>query len=67
MSSIAMFISFSGGIGEAVAGALSECSNVVIKRLAVPRIPRSGKSAELMEMFGISANCIVKAVHELLS
>ncbi|XP_064604734.1 transketolase-like [Liolophura sinensis] len=56
-----------GGIGEAVAGALSECPNVVIKRLAVPRIPRSGKSAELMEMFGISSNCIVKAVQELLS
>ena len=50
-----------------VAGALSECRDISIKRLAVPRVPRSGKPTELMEMFGISANCIVKAVNSMLS
>lgn len=56
-----------GGLGETVAGALSDCRDISIKRLAVQKVPRSGKPAELMEMFGISANCIVKAVNSMLS
>jgi len=51
-----------GGLGDAVAGALSEERNISIKKLAVREVPRSGKPAELMEMFGISASCIEKAV-----
>jgi transketolase len=54
-----------GGIGEAVAGALAgECCQV--RRLAVREIPRSGKAPELLEMFGISASHIVKAVREVI-
>lgn len=53
---------FSGGLGEAVAGALSEEKDISIKQLCVRALPRSGPSGELMEMFGISANHIVKAV-----
>eukprot|EP00112_Aurelia_sp_Birch-Aquarium-sp1_P017745 Seg415.4 transcript_id=Seg415.4/GoldUCD/mRNA.D3Y31 product="Transketolase-like protein 2" protein_id=Seg415.4/GoldUCD/D3Y31 len=51
-----------GGLGEAVAGALSEEKDISIKQLCVRALPRSGPSGELMEMFGISANHIVKAV-----
>jgi len=56
-----------GGIGEAVLSALSEDLGCVtkFKHLAVDRVPRSGPSQKLMEMFGISAACIVKAVKNL--
>lgn len=56
-----------GGLGDCVAGEVSECPDICVKKLAVTKVPRSGKPAELMEMFGISANCIVKAVHNMLS
>ncbi|KAK0063114.1 transketolase [Biomphalaria pfeifferi] len=56
-----------GGIGEAVAGAVSGQSGIIVKRLYVPEVPRSGKCEELMEKYGISASCIVKAVHSILS
>jgi transketolase len=55
-----------GGIGEAVSGALSTVRDVVIKRLAVTGVPRSGKPEELLEMFGINAHAIVSAVKEVL-
>lgn len=58
---------FIGGLGEAVCSAVSECRDITVKKLAVQDIPRSGKSAELIERFGISANCIVKAVNQILS
>lgn len=51
-----------GGLGEAVAAALSGEKDITVKHLCVTRLPRSGPSAELIEMFGISANCIVKAI-----
>ena len=72
-----------GGIGDAVLDAVADLRNVVVKKLAVNAVPRSGgfvsrvyliklvlKSGppmELLEMFGISANCIVKAVNDLAS
>ncbi|CAG5115215.1 unnamed protein product [Candidula unifasciata] len=56
-----------GGLGEAVAGSVSHQSGITVKRLFVPEIPRSGKSEELLEKYGISANCIVKAVENFLS
>ena len=72
-----------GGIGDAVLDAVADLRNVVVKKLAVNAVPRSGgfvrrvyliklvpKSGppmELLEMFGISASCIVKAVNELAS
>ena len=56
-----------GGLGEAVCGALSEELNTRVRRLAVTGIPRSGPGSVLMDMFGISANHIVKAVKELIA
>ncbi|XP_071510288.1 transketolase-like protein 2 [Diadema antillarum] len=55
-----------GGIGEAVSAALSNQSGVIVRRLNVVGVPRSGPSAVLLEKFGISANCIAKAVKEML-
>jgi transketolase len=50
-----------GGIGDAVAAAVAD-AGFVVHRLAVREIPRSGKSAELLERFGISAHHIIDAV-----
>lgn len=56
-----------GGLGEAVCSAVACCRDITVKKLAVQEVPRSGKSAELLEKYGISANCIVKAVNQILS
>ncbi|KAK7102916.1 hypothetical protein V1264_021071 [Littorina saxatilis] len=56
-----------GGIGEAVSGAVSDCRDITVKKLAVREIPRSGKPMELLDRYGISAACIVKAVNQILS
>ena len=56
----------SGGLGEAVLSAVSEERDIVVRKLAVTGVPRSGNPAELLEMFGISANCIAKAVKEVM-
>jgi len=56
-----------GGLGEAVCGAIAGRPHIVVKHLAVREVPRSGEPAELIEKYGISANCIVKAVHSILS
>jgi transketolase len=53
-----------GGIGEAVAGALAGQARV--EMLGVREIPRSGKPAELIKAYGISAEAIVAAARRLL-
>ena len=50
-----------GGIGDAVAAAVAD-AGMVVRRLAVREIPRSGKPEELLDRFGISARHIVSAV-----
>jgi len=55
-----------GGIGDSVLDAVSNCRNMVVRKLAVNGVPRSGPPAELLEMFGISANNIVKAVNDVI-
>ncbi|XP_006625644.1 transketolase-like protein 2 [Lepisosteus oculatus] len=51
-----------GGLGEAVCAAVAEEPGVVVQRLAVTGVPRSGKPTELLDYHGISAKCIVAAV-----
>jgi transketolase len=53
-----------GGLGEAVCGVTAMTPGVMVKRLAVTGMPRSGPSAQLIEMFGISASHIVEAVKQ---
>jgi len=55
-----------GGLGEAVCGVTAMAADVRVKRLAVTGLPRSGPPAELIDMFGISARHIVKAVKEFV-
>ncbi|KAG2455210.1 TKTL2 protein, partial [Polypterus senegalus] len=51
-----------GGLGEAVCSAVAEEPGIIVQQLAVKRVPQSGKPAELLEMFGISAKNIIAAV-----
>jgi transketolase len=54
-----------GGIGDAVAQAV-DGTTIRVHRLAVREIPRSGKSEELLDRYGISAKHIVEAVQTML-
>jgi len=56
---------YEGGIGEAVASAVSEEKDITVHRLAVSGVPRSGKPAELLDMFAIDANAIANAVKKM--
>ena len=53
-----------GGLGDAVAEAVAP-AGFTVHRLAVREIPRSGREAELLDRFGISAARIVEAVSGL--
>ena len=51
-----------GGLGDAVSDAVAG-HGITVRRLAVREVPRSGKSAELLDRFGISSRQIVEAVN----
>jgi transketolase len=53
-----------GGIGDAVAAAVAP-AGLVVRRLAVTEIPRSGGPEQLLDRYGISARHIVSAVQNL--
>lgn len=55
-----------GGLGEAVASAVALERNIIIKKLAVPKVPRSGPPSVLVDAFGISSRSIIAAVQEIL-
>jgi transketolase len=57
-----------GGLGEAVLADLAEAGVplTAVRRLAVDRVPHSGKPEELLDAFGISARKIVEAVENVL-
>lgn len=55
-----------GGVGEAVASAVALERNIIVKKLAVPRVPRSGPPNVLVDAFGISARSVVTAVQEII-
>lgn len=58
---------YAGGIGEAVCSALVGEPGVTVSRLAVGEVPRSGKPAELLKMFGIDRDAIAQAVRDLVA
>jgi transketolase len=53
-----------GGLGEAAAAALAGSARII--HLCVRELPRSGKPAELLDTYGISASHIVRAAKELI-
>ena len=57
-----------GGLGEAVVTELAEAGVplTAVRRLAVDRVPHSGKPEELLDAFGISARKILEAIGNLL-
>jgi len=56
-----------GGVGEAVMSAVAEEKNTIVRKLAVRSVPRSGKCAELLSMFGIDSVAIIKAVKDVIA
>ncbi|MGE5567433.1 MAG: transketolase [Rhodospirillales bacterium] len=52
-----------GGLGDSVLAALAG-ERVQLRKLAVGAVPRSGKPAELLDMFGISRRHIADAVRQ---
>jgi len=55
-----------GGIGDAVLSAVAEEPNIVVRKLAVNGIPRSGKCDELLAMFKIDSAAIVETAKSML-
>ncbi|XP_058807685.1 transketolase isoform X1 [Phymastichus coffea] len=55
-----------GGLGEAVLSAVAEHPNIVVRKLAVKEVPRSGKPEELLHHFGIDAQSIVKQTEDFI-
>ncbi|MFW6128958.1 MAG: transketolase [Candidatus Aminicenantaceae bacterium] len=53
-----------GGLGDAVYSALGGSAEII--HLAVNDLPRSGKKDELMDLYGISATHIKKAVEDII-
>lgn len=51
-----------GGIGEAVCATASMEPDILVHGLAVQGVPQSGKSSELLDLFGISAKHIIVAM-----
>ncbi|XP_074169198.1 transketolase [Rhinolophus sinicus] len=58
---------YEGGIGEAVSSAVVGEPGITVTRLAVGQVPRSGKPAELLKMFGIDKDAIAQAVRGLVT
>ena len=58
-------IQLQGGIGDAVLAAVASYRNMIVRKLAVNAVPRSGPPAQLLDMFGISADNIVRAVNDM--
>lgn len=56
-----------GGLGEAVLSAVGAEPGIVVNRLAVSGVPRSGKPNELLDVFGISAKHIANAVRQVFA
>uniref|UniRef100_A0A1Y1LEY0 transketolase n=1 Tax=Photinus pyralis TaxID=7054 RepID=A0A1Y1LEY0_PHOPY len=54
-----------GGLGEAVLSAVAEERDIIVKKLAIPTVPRSGPPSALLDYYGISAKHIVAAAQEI--
>ena len=58
------YILLQGGIGDAVLDAVAETRNILVKKMCVKEVPRSGPPMVLLEKYGIGTDCIVKTVQE---
>lgn len=55
-----------GGLGEAVLSAVAEERDIVVRKIAVPKVPRSGSPEALLDYYGLSAKNITKVIQEVL-
>lgn len=55
-----------GGIGEAILSVVAEEKGIYVKLVAIRMIPRSGKTADLLDYYGINAAHIVEYVKEII-
>jgi transketolase len=53
---------FQGGIGEAVLDAISESRDLILRKMCVREVPRSGPPMVLLEKYGIGTDSIVQEV-----
>jgi len=53
-----------GGIGDAVLDVIAEEKDIVLRKMCVREVPRSGPPLVLLEKFGIGTQCIIKSVKE---
>ncbi|KAJ8394792.1 hypothetical protein AAFF_G00041470 [Aldrovandia affinis] len=58
---------YEGGLGEAVCSAVVGEPGFTVHRLAIAHVPRSGKPAELLKIFGIDRDAIAQAVKKMIS
>ncbi len=56
---------FEGGLGDAVLNVFADNPKVKVFKLAVTKMPRSGKPSELLDYEGISAGAIMEKVKEI--
>lgn len=49
-----------------MASLVSEHKDIIVKKLAVTEVPRSGPPKVLIEKYGIGAKSIVKAVQDII-
>ncbi|OGD98167.1 hypothetical protein A2W45_01840 [Candidatus Curtissbacteria bacterium RIFCSPHIGHO2_12_41_11] len=57
---------FDGGLGDAVLNVFAQSGKVKIYKLAVGKLPMSGKPDQLLDWEGISASSIINKVREIL-
>jgi transketolase len=57
---------YDGGLGDAVLAALSDIDGIMIHKLAVSKMPQSGKPQELLDFEKISARAIVAKVLSII-
>lgn len=55
-----------GGIGEAVLSAVAEVRDIYVKKVAVPRVPRSGTTTAVLDYYGLTAKHIVNYVLDVI-
>ena len=56
-----------GGLGDAVLDAFADDSKTKVYKLAVSKLPMSGKGEELLSYEGISASEIIRSLEAILS
>lgn len=55
-----------GGIGDAVLDVVANQREIVVKKMCVREVPRSGPPMVLLEKYGIGTDCIVKGVEDVM-